>query len=120
MADQMIELAQRFRDAMEARDVGLLGELYDEDVIVWHSHDDIEQKKADALAGADEFLSQLSRCEVELRAFHTTDVGFVHQHRLVGETKAGKPFASSPLCVVAVVRDNRFVRLDEYVGIKIG
>ena len=113
-----IDLARRFNAAMEARDVAQLAALYAKNVIVWHSHDEIEQTKPEALAAAEAFLGGLAECRCEVTALHPTEVGFVQQHRLVGRRADGRPFRGSPLCIVVVAEGGLIRRLDEYIGLK--
>lgn len=118
MKTEALAVAARFREAMEARDADMLAAIYAENTVVWHSHDEIEQSKNQAVATAGSFFATLRTCEVELTALHPTDTGFVQQHRLAGERVNGRGFRSSPLCIVVTVEHGKIARLDEYIGLK--
>ena len=111
-------IPDRFRDAMEGLDADLLADIYAEEVVVWHSHDEIEQSRDEAVATARAFLATLGRCKVERSALLRTETGFVQQHRLVGERVDGRPFRSAPLCIVVTVSQGKITRIDEYIGLK--
>jgi ketosteroid isomerase-like protein len=110
---EMNDLADRLVAAIGAADEAGLREIYSPDARIWHNFDQKDQT-------VDENLSTLQDLHRRLDGLSYTQVrrflapgGFVQQHVLTGQAKAG------PLCMPAMIRftveGGRITRLEEYL-----
>jgi len=110
----VLELADRFFDAIERNDSDALRQIYTPDVTVWHNHD----RKGQDLETNLKVLSWLHRNVSDKRYDEVrrmpTATGFVEQHVLRGTTKTGKVL-DVPACLVITVTGGRISRIEEYV-----
>jgi ketosteroid isomerase-like protein len=109
-----LDVAARLFAAIEAGDIDAVRAIYAPDAEIWHNTDG-------AVQGPDDNARTLSWVTTNLRGVRYTDVrrsatstGFVQQHVLVATNRAGQRVAV-PACIVATVRDERIIRLDEYL-----
>jgi ketosteroid isomerase-like protein len=108
------ELADRLFAAIEAGDVDTVAALYADDAVIWHNFDGIEQPRdlnLVVLAWMTRNVGKLRYEEVQRRHF---DGGFVQQHVLRGETKAGAQL-EVPSCLIVHIDHGRITRVDEYL-----
>ena len=109
-----LDLAERLFAAIEAGDIDAVRGLYAPDAEIWHNTDGLAQGPDDnarTLAWVTTNLGDVRYTDVRRSA---TDTGFVQQHVLVATNRAGQRVAV-PACIVAIVRDGRIIRLDEYL-----
>ena len=93
--------------AITAGDSAALGELYADDVVVWHNTDGIEMTKEENLAS----LDALARSFSNIRRYEI-DGGFVQQH--VMHLDWGSGSGDLPACLVVKVENGKIIRADEY------
>ena len=109
-------LLDRIVAAAEAGDATDLFDIYAEDAVIWHNHDDKEttvQQNAKLLEAMDGWVADRKYTE---RVMHVFDGGIVQQHVLRGvHRRTGEPVALHACAVVTVGPDGRITRLDEYL-----
>lgn len=116
---EIVALAKRFFDCVEAGDIEGLAACYAPDAKIWHNTDGLEQSPADNVATLQGFVSRISSRRYEERRAHAFPGGFVHQHVLRGVRRDGVE-VSLPACLVCQVRDGRITRLDELFRLRAG
>lgn len=98
--------------AITAGDSAALGELYADDVLVWHNTDGIEMTKAQNLASLDALAAMTtSRSFSNIRRYEIAG-GFVQQH--VMHLDWGSGSGDLPACLIVKVEDGKIIRADEY------
>ncbi|WP_342130333.1 nuclear transport factor 2 family protein [Hydrogenophaga sp. OTU3427] len=106
-------LADRFFQAIEAKDLAGLRACYHDDTTVWHNFDDHAQSVDDNVA----LLGRLCRFATSLRYTEveriTYDGGFVQRHVLV--VQVGDRSVRIPACLVAQTLAGRIHRIFEYL-----
>jgi ketosteroid isomerase-like protein len=110
---EIVALAKRFFDCVEAGDIDGLVACYAPHARIWHNTDGLEQSPEDNVATLKGFVSRISSRRYDERRVHAFRGGFVHQHLLRGVRGDGVA-VSLPACLVCEVRDGRITRLDEY------
>jgi ketosteroid isomerase-like protein len=109
-----IALADRFFAAVEAGDLATVREIYAPDAEIWHNTDGLVQGPADNARTLGWIAANLRDVRYTQIRRSATGTGFVQQHVLVATNRAGQRI-EVPACIVAVVRDGRITRLDEYL-----
>jgi len=111
---QYDEIADELGRAIEAGDVAAIGRLFSDDVVVWHSYDNIEMPRAD-------ILKMLSGIPERFDVFRATNIrrhvfegGFVQQEDLVVKHKDGRD-AVARVCMIFWVKDGRITKVNEYI-----
>lgn len=101
-------------DALARGDIDFARETMCADARIWHGFDRVELT-------VDELLGQWGSLIGGTRARFVTDVtrqaiegGYVQQHLFVIEQVDGRRIAW-PVCIVVTIRDERIVRIDEYM-----
>lgn len=100
--------------AIESGDVDGVRALYDDNIVIWHNFDDVEQTRDDNLRVLEwmtRTVSNLGYHDIQRRHF---EGGYVQQHVLRGETKSGARL-EVPCCLVVRVAGGRITRIDEYL-----
>ena len=113
-ADSHAAVAQKFNDALGARDAAGVAELYADDIIVWRNFDRRELNKTQAVKVLDFVCTKVQNLAYEQIRIHELPNGFVQQHVLTGVAPNGEPFAAVA-CLVVTVSDGQIARLDEYI-----
>jgi ketosteroid isomerase-like protein len=108
------QVALELARAISQQDEVALQQIYADDIVVWHNSDSLTQTKAQNLANLHMLFELCSRVEYEDVRCYPIESGFVQQHQLAGESRAGQSF-SIPACLVVKVRNGQIVRLDEYI-----
>lgn len=99
--------------AITAGDSAELGELYADDVVIWHNTDGIEMTKEQNLASLDALAAMTtSRSFSNIRRYDI-DGGFVQQH--VMHLDWGSGSGELPGCLIVLVKDGKIIRADEYL-----
>lgn len=114
MAENMLEIATRLFDALEAADVAALQNLYAPDATLWTNITQRDLSARDVAA----FLPVLKRKfpdrRYSNRRVSLCDSGFFQRHRLTG-TRADGARIAAECCAYVEVRDGRVVRIEEYL-----
>jgi ketosteroid isomerase-like protein len=103
------ELARSFSKG----DAATLESLYAPGMVVWHNTDEREQSRSENIAVAKVIpmvFTSFTYQNIRRRSF---DGGVVQQHLLCVTTRSGET-CRIPVCVVAEIREGRFIRIDEY------
>ena len=107
------DIANRVVAAIEAGDSAALGELYHDDVVIWHNTDRVEMTKEQNLASLDALAAMTtSRSFSDIRRY-PIESGFVQQHVL--HLSWGSGSGELPGCLIVTLRDNKIIRADEYL-----
>jgi ketosteroid isomerase-like protein len=114
--DEINAIANPFFAAIEAGDVEAVKRAYAADAAIWHNFDNKEQRPEDNATTLAFLHSRAQNLKyTEIRRFASPD-GFVQQHVLVGDTKAG------PLKMPAIIRfyvsNGLITRLEEYLDLR--
>jgi hypothetical protein len=107
-------LCHRFFDALEARDLGLIAELYHGDLAFWFNATDRTSTKAESLAAIAAGYGRHRRRTYNDRIVHTFPGGFLMQYTLNITHLDGQEGALFP-CLVALCEDGQILRMDEYI-----
>lgn len=101
-------------DALSRGDAAAARESLADDAVVWHGFDRVARDRDEIYADWATLITTFpERKAVDVRRQPTAE-GFVQQHLWVMRSPQG-PLLAWPVCVVVTVRDNRIVRLDEYM-----
>lgn len=111
--NQILSLAKRLFDGIEAGNIGVLREVYAPDVEIWHNTDGQVQTADDNVKTLEGFVGRISNRRYTNRRLQAFPGGFVQQHVLTGTRKDGAQ-VSLPACIVCKVAGGRITRLDEY------
>jgi ketosteroid isomerase-like protein len=111
---QIRELAHRFFDAIEARDLKTMAALYDDGLQFWFNATDRTSSKAENLAAVEAGNPRHRRRLYNERIINTFDGGFVMQYTLNITQHSGAKTTLFP-CVVVLCKDGRITRIDEYI-----
>lgn len=109
-----VRVAKALGRAIADQDEAALDALYADDIVIWHNSDDLEQTKTENLESLRTLFELCSWVYYADPKCHPIEGGFVQQHRLAGESRSGQAF-DIPACVVVQVRDEKIIRLDEYI-----
>ena len=108
----LLELCDRFFDAIEQRDYPTLERCYAPEAIVWHSHDCLYQPREANLAMLKDGMQRL-KMRFKNRRVHTFEGGFVQQHTLF-VTHPNDFVGQMDVCFIGYVRDGMISRAYEY------
>ena len=106
-------LANRLFDGIEKGDVGVLREVYDPEIAIWHNTDLATQGIEDNLKTLEGFVRHIPERRYLDRRLEVFPGGFVQQHRLEGVRKDGSR-VNLHACIVCEVVNGKITRLDEY------
>ena len=110
-----VQLLDRITAAALAGDGSDLFNIYTEDAVIWHNHDNREQTVAQNVKLLERMPQWVTDREYADRRFQVFEGGVVQQHTLKGtRISTGEPIALHAVCVVLVNEDGRITRLDEY------
>jgi ketosteroid isomerase-like protein len=107
-------LCHRFFDALEARDVKTIAELYDDGLAFWFNMTDRTTTRDENLANLEAGYARHRRRLYNDRIVNTFEGGFVMQYTLNITHHDGRRMALFP-CVVVLCRDGKILRIDEYI-----
>jgi ketosteroid isomerase-like protein len=114
VTDEMLDLCERFFDAVTRRDLDAVREIYAPDAVIWNNFTNRQQTVEENLRTLAWATSSIDGFRYEDVRRYATETGFVEQHVLRGAAPAGTDL-DVPACIVCTVRDGRITRLDEYV-----
>lgn len=110
-----LELADRLFAAIDANDLDALrNEIYTPDVVIWHNHDNHEQRIDENLKVLGWLHRTIQNKRYEDVSRQRTETGFVEQHVLRGTAPNGAEFEVHG-CLVVTVTGDRISRIDEYI-----
>lgn len=110
----IVDVADRLFEAIERADTALIEQLWDDDVLVWHSGDAQDNDRPKALRVIIWFIKRTSDRRYESLDRQLFDGGFVRQHILHANAING---GSIPMrvCIVIKMGANGLInRIDEY------
>lgn len=111
-----VQLLDRITAAALAGDATDLFNIYTDDAVIWHNHDNREQTVAQNAKLLERMPQWVSDREYADRRFRIFEGGIVQQHTLKGtRISTGEPIALHACVVVQVNEDGRITRLDEYL-----
>lgn len=108
-------IAQRFCEAVAARDLAVLGSVFAEDAVIWHNTDGQSQTKIQALAAIGQFFSSVAECRYANVRQTPTPLGLVQQHDLHLRFQPGGRTIRVPACLVFQMANGQVSRLEEYL-----
>jgi ketosteroid isomerase-like protein len=110
---QTLELCDRFFDSIERCDYEALERCYAREAIIWHSHDNLFQSRADNLAMLKKGMETQQKVRYKDRRIRTFEGGFVQQHTIY-VTRENGFVGTMDVCFVAYTRNGRISRAYEY------
>ncbi|MNH95336.1 SnoaL-like domain protein [compost metagenome] len=113
LPDDILALADRFIEAIQAGDLEAVKDCYHPEVAVWLNTTGAAVDRAGSLAVLAGFAARTSERRYEARRVRALPDGYVQQHVLHAVHKAG-PVLILPAVLVCQVRDGRIIRLEEY------
>src|SRR5260370_21263102 len=108
------KVAERLFSAIESGNVDAIRALYSPEIGVWHNTDGKIQTRDENLATLGWVIKNIKNIRYTDVRRSPTQYGFVQQHVLRGLSPSGKEFAL-PACLVATIRGEHIVRIDEYL-----
>lgn len=111
---QAREIAAQLFDAIERGDVAAVGDLYTEDIEIWHNYDDAVQNRKQNLATLAGLIARISDRKYDKRQVEVFAGGFIQQHVLRGVRADGVQVAM-PGVLIGRLRGDKIARLDEYL-----
>lgn len=112
--DDPLAVAERLFAAVADGKPEALREVYAPDARIWHNNDGIEQTVDQNLAVLRWVVENVQGLRYEEVVRQRTDTGFVQQHVLRGQTRAGRPLEVRA-CLIGTVENGRITRLAEYL-----
>ena len=110
---QTLELCDRFFDSIERCDYEALERCYAREAMIWHSHDNLFQSRADNLAMLKKGMETQQKVRYKDRRIRTFEGGFVQQHRMYLTHENGF-VGKMDVCFIAYVRNGKISRIYEY------
>lgn len=110
----VLELANRFVAAIEARDVETVRRCYAPQARIWHNVDGKVQSVDDNIKGVHWIHKVLSGVQYDVKRRLAIPGGFLQEHVLRGTAPDGTAIAM-PACIIASVHDGRITRVHEYL-----
>jgi hypothetical protein len=115
-SEDIDRIANPFFAAITAGNIEGVKAAYAPDAAIWHNFDDKEQRPEDNALTLAFLHSRAQNLQyTEIRRFASPG-GFVQQHVLVGDAKAGK--LRMPAIIRFWVEDGLITRLEEYLDIR--
>lgn len=108
-----IELCDRFFDAIERNDYETLESCYAPELVMWHSHDNLYQSRADNLAMLKKGMESGNKSRYKNRRVRAFEGGFVQQHTLFVTYPTGF-VGQMDVCFIGYTRDGMISRGYEY------
>ncbi|GAA1747915.1 nuclear transport factor 2 family protein [Aeromicrobium alkaliterrae] len=114
-----VQLLDRIIAAAQAGDASDLYDIYAEDAVIWHNHDNAEQTVAENARLLEKMPEWVRDRSYDDRRIQLFDGGVVQQHVLRGvHIRTGEPVELHACVVVQVDDQGRISRLDEYLDSK--
>ncbi len=110
----ILDVADRLFEAIERSDVGMIEELWNDDIAVWHSGDARDNDYRRAYAVICWFINRTSHRRYEILDRRVFEGGFVQQHILHATGTDGAVIALRVCIVIALGANGLISRIDEY------
>ncbi|BBZ34678.1 nuclear transport factor 2 family protein [Mycolicibacterium confluentis] len=110
----ILDVADTLFRAIEQTDVGLIEELFNDDIAVWHAGDERDNERERALRVLAWFINRTSRRRYEVLDRRVFEGGFVQQHVLHATGTNGAAIALRVCIVVRLGANGLISRIDEY------
>lgn len=110
----ILSIADDLSTAMEGSDVGMIQEIWNDDIAVWHSGDRADNDYDRAYAVICWFLNRTTKRRYEVLDRRAFEGGFVQQHILHATGTNGAVIAMRVCIVVALAANGLISRIDEY------
>ena len=111
-----VQLLDRITVAALAGDATDLFDIYAEDAVIWHNHDNREQTVAQNARLLEKMPQWVADREYADRRIELFEGGAVQQHVLTGtRISTGEPIALHACVVIRVNEEGKITRLDEYL-----
>lgn len=110
----ILQLADRFMDALERCDVDAVRAVYASDAKLWHNFDQKLQSVEENIKTLEWLHATLKDVEYHIVRRELIPGGYYQQHVLRGTLESGEAFAM-PACAIIKVEDGKIVSLDEYL-----
>ena len=115
-ADEVLALAARFTQALNAADGDAVREIYSDDAKIWHNFDQAYQSVEENIRTLAWLHRVLSDVGYDIQRVEVTSDGFFQQHVLRGKLASGEAFAM-PACAICKVDNGKIVALEEYLDL---
>ena len=115
-ADEVLALAARFTQALNAADGDAVREIYSDDAKIWHNFDQAYQSVEENIRTLAWLHRVLSDVDYDIQRVEVTSDGFSQQHVLRGKLASGEAFAM-PACAICKVDNGKIVALEEYLDL---
>ncbi len=113
-SDVIVDVADKLFDSITNSDIAKVAQLFNDDVLVWHSGDTRDSAKERALRVIDWFIVSTIDRRYEILERQFFDRGFVQQHILHANGRNGESIAMRVCIVIKVGADGLITRIDEY------
>ena len=113
-SDAIVDVADHLFAAIANSDIAEVKQLFNDDVLVWHSGDTRDSAKDRALRIIDWFIGSTTDRRYEILDRQFFDGGFVQQHILNANGRNGGSIAMRVCIVIKVGADGLITRIDEY------
>ncbi len=110
----IVDVADQLFGAIAASDIATVKQLFDDDVLVWHSGDTRDSAKERASKVIDWFINATIDRRYEILDRQFFDGGFVQQHILHANGSNGSAIRMRVCIVIKVGTDGLITRIDEY------
>ena len=110
----ILDVADRLFEAIERSDVGMIEELWNDDIAVWHSGDARDNDYRRAYAVICWFINRTSHRRYEILDRRVFEGGFVQQHILHADGRNGTSIHMRVCIVIKVGTAGLITRIDEY------
>lgn len=110
----IVDVADQLFGAIAASDIATVKQLFDDDVLVWHSGDTRDSAKERAARIIDWFINATSDRRYEVLDRQFFDGGFVQQHVLHANGRNGRSIQMRVCIVIKVGTNGLITRIDEY------
>ncbi len=113
-AEAIEDVADTLFNAIEQTDIALIEELWNDDVLVWHSGDPKDNGRARALRVICWFINATTARHYEILDRQLFEGGFVQQHILHATGTNGGSIAMRVCIVIKLGTNGLISRIDEY------
>lgn len=113
-ADAVADVADRLFEAIENSDFAMVQQMWNDDVVVWHSGDAMDSARERALRIIAWFINTTTERRYEILDRQVFDSGFVQQHILHAHGRNGASIALRVCIVIKLGANGLISRIDEY------
>jgi ketosteroid isomerase-like protein len=113
-SEAIVDVADRLFAAIERADAAQIEQLWDDDVLVWHSGDTADNERPRALRVIHWFIKRTTERRYEILDRQLFDGGFVQQHILHANCSDGGSISMRVCIVIKLGASGLINRIDEY------